>query len=254
MNLSDLLSELRISMLNDRSDRISGTSDYLWTDETLIRYINESQRRFARKGLVIRDGSTAEVVNVTLETGVDEYVLHPAVLAVMSAKLEDDVRDLARAGHSALNFIPAASDNWDLSITSTISPGKPVAFSTDERVDEDDDGTQSVVTLRVFPKPSSDFNNTLLKLRVVRLPLDDLTPSNMSAVPEVPPDHHLEMLCWAAHLALRIADDDAGNQPLSDKYAMMFEGYVKDARTMVMRKLFAPQPWGFGRNGWAWGS
>lgn len=253
MKLSELLSELRDNMLNDRGTS-TGDNDKLWSDDTLVRYINEAQRRFARKGLVIRDGTTAEIVNVTLQTDVDEYVLHPSVLAVISARLNSEVRDLARAGHVVLNGTPRSTDNWDLSLATTIVPGKPVAFSTDEQLDEDDDGTMSVVTLRVFPKPSSDYNNTVLKLRVVRLPLDELTTSSMSAVPEIPLDHHLEMLCWAAHLALRIADEDAGNQPLADKYAAMFEAYVGDAREMVMRKLFAPQPWGFGRNGWAWGS
>lgn len=250
MKLSELLSELRVGILNDRSDRTSGSSDYLWTDETLVRYINEAQRRFARRGLVIRDASTAEVVDVAIQAEVDEYTLHPAILAVITAKLDGEVRDLARTGHSMLNATPRTTDNWDLSISSTIAPGKPVAFSTDEEIGEDDDGTMSVVTLRVFPTPDVDYT---LKLRVVRMPLDDLSVNNLSQVPEIPLDHHLEMLDWAAYLALRIVDDDAGNPRRAAEFAQSFEAHVQAARTMVMRKLFASQPWGFGRNGWAWG-
>jgi hypothetical protein len=77
MKLGDLLSELRLNILNDRSDRIDGDSDYLWTDETLVRYINEAQRRFACRSLVIRDATTPEVVDVVLETGVTEYSSTP---------------------------------------------------------------------------------------------------------------------------------------------------------------------------------
>ena len=76
MNLGELLNELRVNILNDRSDRISGSSDYLWTDETLINYINVAQRRFARRSLCLRDSKTAEVCQITLVAGQAEYTLH----------------------------------------------------------------------------------------------------------------------------------------------------------------------------------
>lgn len=252
MKLSDLLSELRVNILNDRSDRVAGSADYLWTDQTLVRYINEAQRRFARKGLVIRDASTAEVVQVKLLTGIDEYQLHPAILSVLSARLTSEVRDLARVSHDQLNLTPRTDDNWDISLATSIQPGKPVAFTTDEEIAMDDDGSMSVVSLRIFPAPSADYNNTILRLRVARMPLDDLTPDNLSAIPEIPSDHHLEMLNWAAYLALRIVDEDAGNPQRAIEFAQTFDNHVQEAREMVERKLFAPQPWGFGRNGWAW--
>jgi hypothetical protein len=94
----------------------------------------------------------------------------------------------------------------------------------------------------------------LLKLRVVRLPLDDLTTANLSAIPEIPVDHHIDMLDYAAYLAFRIADVDAGDDNRADKYAVRFESHVKEARAVVMKKLFSPQGWGFGRGGWSWGS
>lgn len=251
MKLSDLLDELRSNILNDRG-LSTGASDKLWSDTTLVRYINESQRRFARRGLVIRDATTPEVVQVKLQTSVDEYLLHPSIIAVMSARLTGEVRDLARTSHNVLNVTPQTTDNWDMSLATTIAPNKPVAFTTDEQLTEDDDGTISTVTLKLFPAPSSDYNNVILNLRVVRMPLDDLTTSNLSAVPEIPADHHLDMLDWAAYLALRIVDEDAGDPVRAKEFAQAFETHVQEARTLVMKKLFAPQPWGFGRNGWAW--
>jgi hypothetical protein len=254
MNLSDLLSELRLNILHDRSDRSSGNEDYLWSDATLVRYINEAQRRFASRSFVIRDATTAEVINVTLEEGVTEYSLHPSILAVISAKLDSEQGDLARAGHSILNRATRSTDNWDLSLTSLVAPGKPMAFSTDEQVVEDDDSSVSAVSMRVFPEPSADYDGELIKLRVVRKPLDELTVNNLSAVPEIPVDHHLEMLDWAAYLALRIIDVDGGNAKRAAEFAQSFESHVQAARTMVMRKLFAPKPWGFGKGGWSWGA
>jgi hypothetical protein len=252
MKLGDLLSELRLNILNDRSDRTDGASDYLWTDETLVRYINEAQRRFACRSLIIRDASTSEVVDVVLQTGVTEYALHPAVLAVISAKIEGDQADLHRGGHSILNRADISPDNWDLALSSATAPGKPAAFATDEEVVEDDAGTVSAVTMRLFPPPSAAYNGTKIKLRVVRKPLNTLVVGNKEAVPEIPEDHHIEMLDWAAYLALRIVDQDAGSPKRAQEFAASFEVHVQYAKTMVMRKLFAPMPWGFGRNGWSW--
>jgi hypothetical protein len=51
-------------------------------------------------------------------------------------------------------------------------------------------------------------------------------------------------------LALRIVDQDAGNRVRSADFAASFEAHVQDARKLVLRKLFAPTGWGFGRGGW----
>lgn len=254
MILSDLLEELRENILHDRSDRTSGTADYLWTDATLVRYINEAQRRFAVRGLVIRDSTTAEVVNVTLEEGVTEYTLHPSIIAVVSARISTSDTDLTRVGHAALNSYTAPDTMlWDLAAES-LSPGPPLAYSTDEQVAESEDDTYSAVTLRIYPEPDADADGEIVKLRVVRKPIEDLTINNLGAHPEIPADHHLEMLDWAAYLALRIVDSDAGNPARAAEFKESFEEHVRAARTMVLRKLFAPKPWGFGRGGFSWGS
>jgi hypothetical protein len=254
--LNDLLDELRINILNDRSDRTAGTSDYLWTDATLVRYINEAQRRFAVRGLVIRDGTTAECTEVTLEEGVTEYKLHDAVIAVVSAKIDGESRDLIRANHSILGSYrpPNDSVSWDMSQYADLPPGSPRAYTTDEQVVLSDEDAYSSVSLRIYPEPDADADGTVIKLRVVRKPLEDLTVNNLSASPEIPTDHHLEMLDWAAYLALRIVDADAGNPKRAMEFAQSFEEHVRAARTMVLRKLFAPKPWGFGRGGFSWES
>lgn len=255
MKLDDLLDELRTNILNDRSDRTSGDSDYLWTDKTLVRYINEAQRRFAKRSFIILDKTTPEVVTVTLKTGVSEYTLHPSIISVLSARWSGDTRDLSRTGHCALG---------EFVVGDTISPfeaaqlmpllGAPRAFSTDEALSEDDDGNLAAITLQVYPTPRVEENNTTIKLRVCRMPLNDLTTASLSSEPELPADHHLEMLDWAAYLALRIVDHDAGDPKRAQEFATSFERHVQDARRLVLRKLRAPQTWGFGRGGWAWGS
>ena len=60
------------------------------------------------------------------------------------------------------------------------------------------------------------------------------------------------MLDWAAYLALRIVDVDAGMPSRANEFRASFEDHVKNARNSAMRKLFAPLQWGFGRNGFTW--
>lgn len=253
MNLGELLQLLRGAILNDRTDRISGTSDYLWTDETLATYIDEAQRRFAVKGLVLRDGSTPEVTMVDLVAGQTSYQLHPSVLAVISARREDMQTDLSRVGHSFLGAYRSPSETWlDPAQYYGLPPGPPVAFSTDEELSADDNASLSRVTLRVYPTPRTADADVQLRLRVVRKPIERLCVSNLTAVPEIPEDHHIEMLDWAAYLALRIVDDDAGAPKRAEEFRQTFEDHVRQAKITAMRKLFAPMPWGFGRGGFTW--
>lgn len=253
MLLSELLSELR-ETLGDVSDE-TGNGDYLWSDAKLVRYINEAQRRFASRALVIRDGTTPECCEITLVAGQSSYALHPAVIAVVSAKTEDSDVDLARTGHNALARWRQDDDWWlDPAQFSVLPAGSPLAYATDEGLGGDDDETWSAMSLRVYPEPDAAAAGTVIQLRVIRKPLDELSTSNLSATPEIPADHHINMLDWAAYLALRVNDQDAGNLTRAKLFADSFEMHVKEARAMVMRKLFAPQPIAFGRNGWAWGS
>lgn len=253
MNLGDLLQELRDNILNDRSDRVEGTSDYLWTDKTLVRYINEAQRRFATQGLVLRDSSTDEVCKVTLVAGQSLYPLNEAVIGVMGAKVDGHVADIARVGHAVLGAYRAPSDSWvDPAGATSLPPGATVAISTDESLSDADGTTLSQVTLRVYPVPSAEQAGQVLRLRVVRKPIQQLVEGADSMTPEIPEDHHLEMLDWAAYLALRIVDDDAGSSRRALEFRASFEEHVKEARKLAMRKLFAPMPWGFGRNGFSW--
>lgn len=252
MKLSELLSELRENILHDRSDRTDGDDDLLWSDATLVRYINEACQRFARQGLVIVDQSS-EASTVTLMAGVTQYAVHPSVLAIRSAKLATDRGDLRRVGHSALDAYRAPDTRfYDPSPYEQLPPGKPLAYTTDEGLGLDDNDSMSTVTLRVYPEPTAEYAGQTILLRVIRLPLEPLTLENLDAVPEIPEGHHLEMLDWAAYLALRIADIDAGDAQRAGQYRQSFEAHVREAKQVAMRKLFAPTGWAFGRNGFSW--
>jgi hypothetical protein len=255
MNLRRLLYHLRVNILHDQGDQDpmdGGLSDQLWSDETLVEYIDDAQQRLARSALVFRDGTTPEVTQIQMVANQREYLMHPSIFGVLSARCEGDRADLARAGHSQFDTYHTPDTYFfDPSSLSSMPPGKVVAFGTDEYFVQTGHGETSQGVLRCFPVPSSDHIQTI-KLRVLRGPLLHLTIDNLDAYPEVPQIHHLDMLNWAAHLALTNVDRDIEDQKRSADFATKFEGRVKEASEIAKRKLFVPMQWGFGRNGWSY--
>lgn len=255
MTLDALLELLRESILNDRTDRTSGSSDYLWTDKTLVTFINEAQRRFAVKSFCLRDAATPECCRIKLVAGQAVYPVHKSVLSVMSAKRPEQEGDILRVGHSLFSQWRGTSERWaDPANYTALQPGHPIAFSTDEAVNDIDGDSFEQISLRVYPRPSAAMEGEIVQLRVVRKPIETLTLSAKQATPEIPEDHHIEMLDWAAYLALRIVDDDAGSPVRAREFAQSFEASVTEGRKAAMRKMFAPTGWGFGRGGFSWDS
>lgn len=259
MTFGELLDELRHNVLHDRSDQVEGQiRDYLWSDETLCRYINQAHHRFARRSWCLRDGTTPEVTRFKTEAWVEEYQLHPSVIAVLSVRAQGDHQDLPRAGHDAFdNYHTPDALFFDATTLERFPPGKPRAWSTDESILQTPEGTFNSINLRLFPKISPEYANLEIKMRVIREPVYDFSLDEPDAYPEIPPAHHLDMLDWAAHLALRNVDTDVAGanavQRAAD-FATSFEQHCSDGKKDVMRKIFTPQQWAFGHNGWSWES
>lgn len=251
MNVGELLFELRHNILHDRSDQVSGDgNDRLWSDATLVRYIDEAQRRLARLGFVIRDHRTPETCVLQTVAGQAEYDLHPAVLAVISARRDGENGDLLRVGHASVGGyqLPGVQPALGQNMVG-LADGPALAFQTDEGLSEDDEGSVGVATIKIFPTPAE---TETIRLRVIREPIYRLDPTDLEAFPEVPEHHHLEMLDWAAYLALRIVDLDAGSPRRAKEFETSFASTVALARRTSMRKLHAPRAWGFGERGWSW--
>lgn len=250
MNLEALLDELRTNLLRDDAGQASGPDDRLWSDATLVRYINVAQRRFARRTLILRDFSTPEVVEVPLATGDAEMSLHPSVVAVISCRYDTSATDLPRAGHGLLSGQQITDPPYfDTTTMTAWPPGAPRVFSTDEALDMEE--RELAVILRVWPEPAASQNGLLLHLRVARTPLVPFTLDDSQAEGELPEDYQLDSLSWAAYLALRTSDID-GHSLKADAHKVRFEEAVQEAKRDARLKLRAPTTWAFGRNGFAW--
>ncbi len=267
MTLDEMMHILREDILHDRSDQVSGPSDHLWSDTTLCFYLNEAQRRFARKTLCIRDGLTPSCTQITTGAFQKEYTLDKSVIAVISAKfmgngeyvngvyngsVKPDIADLARGGHyqfSTYNTPDRYYFNPDE--LSTLPPGKPLAFDTDEYTTTNDKGSYGVINFRSYPVPSTEYAGCLIQLRVNRMPLNKLSTANMDATPEIPEEYHRYLLDYAAYLALRIVDHELGDPERAAEFEQQFNKHVDEAKNEMLRKMFTPNVWGFGRNGFS---
>ncbi len=260
MVVGDLLAELRENILRDKSDQVSGTAlDQLWSDATLIRYINEAHIRFAKRSECLRDVTPSELTQVNTVVGTERYALDPKVIGVLSARFmgppNPDGADLARAGHANLDTY-RATDNmfFDTSYLVTAIPGKTLAFSTDEGMLADGRNALNSMCFRVFPNVGAGYAG-LIQLRIVRFPLYKLSLDNLDATPEIPEQYHLNMLDWAGYLALRQPDLDVagGDAPQRAKdLADSFEKHIQDAKREIQRRMFAPAAWQFGQNGFSY--
>lgn len=282
MTLDDLLDTLRRDILHDRSDRIAGDTDQLWSDTTLIRYIDAAQRRFARRSLCIRDGTTAATRFTTVAYQAD-YALDPSIISVLSMRSQGngfwvrgvylagtfntasppvfvpatagtqiiypDVGDLTRSGHTVERRRGIVDGPFfDINNIASLNPGKPLAFDTDE-YNVESGGSSGGVVAHLYPRPSADYAGAVMQMRVARMPAARLTGADLDAVPEIPEDYHLDMLDYAAYLALRIVDHELGDPARAAEFQQQFDRHVEEARTEIMRKTFAPMLWGFGASG-----
>lgn len=253
MNLAELLEELRSNVLRDSSGLISGPSDLLWTDETLVKYLNDGQRRFARRTLCLRDGNTPDCCEVTLNEGVINYTLHRSVLAVLSARNEDQTFFIPRGGQTATmgSMQPETEPYGSWSTAVPTAPGLPRIWTTDEQIEAGDTNNLQVIHMTVYPAPSAAEEGKRVFLRVARLPLVNFDVSDLTREPEIPEDYHLDLLEWVAYRAKRNWDVDGEDKKSADNHKARFEQCIAEALQEAKRKVFVPAQWQFGMNGFS---
>ena len=251
MKLREQLDELRGNILRDRSDLIDASNaDSLWSDETLLRYIRDGERRFARATLLLRDGVSPQYCNLTLRLGVRDYPLHELVIGVISARAEDQTTDLYRSGH-ALVMAPKSREVLDFDTISndTASTGAPRAIYTDETLVY---ASRARVTASIYPLPAAADVGTVVTMRVVRVPKDTYSLSDLERESEIPDDYQLDVLEWAAYRAQRNNDGDGGSAIDADKHKAAFDEAVARATKETKRKMFAHTGLNYGQNGFTW--
>jgi hypothetical protein len=248
MLLQDALDELRGSILRDVSTKKIGPDDQYWSDTALVGYINEAQRRFARRTFCLRDSINPEVTQFTIAKAIDQYTLHPKIVFVQGVRLLGDPMDLTRITHN-VSWIPSDNQSDVFSTVVVDRPNRPIAFSTDEGIDLDND---HAIILKLYPTPDDTTDGAICTLRVSRLPLNDLTLKDLKAPLEISDDYAYDMLEWAAWRALRNWDIDAEDRNKAKQHRDRFDEAVKECRREILHKIFQPVKWRFGEGGFSY--
>ena len=237
MLLGDRLDELRKNILRDRSALVAGPTDSLWTDDTLLRYIREAERKFARQTLCIRDSTTPSICTFPIKQGVVTYPLHKSVISVISSKFDTDTFDIQRSGHAlVLQFTPAEYFTYDPTTGYKAQPGRPIAYMTDETTVFNN---QRAVTYTVYPLPSNVEDGKYIQMRVIRYPIGDYSIDNLDEESEIPEDYQLDCLQWAAYRAMMNHDADAGDSVKADNHKAAFDRAVDECKLENKRTMFA---------------
>jgi len=250
VDLQTGLDELRSGLLRDTSALKSGPPDHFWQDANLVRYIDDAQRRFARLSLCLRDSTTPAVTQVVLvgDGQTDTYQLDPSVLFVVSARHQNQQKDMVRMQHpSSVGTQNTFTETYDFNRYPV--SGEPTMYTTDEGFDPDND---HAINMRFFGMPldleGATQTGKIVYLRTIRKPLVTLDLTQMATEFEIPSDYHLDMLEWAAYRALRNIDIDGEDRTKAEAHKKRFEEAIAECKRDIRRKLWQPEMWGFGGN------
>ena len=207
MTGNEALEELRVNILRDTSDSVAGESDQLFSDDALIRYIDEGVKKFLFLTRLAAFNSGA-VCEIALESGTDSYLLDESVTSVLSVRLAD-APALTAEGSDALASLPPQS-------------GTPRLYAL----------TEATRILRVYPTPDDTVDGSVLTLRVLSTGVKSLTntPDALSRPLPVPDIFALDVLEWAAYRALRNHDADAEHMAKATAHKQRFDDAVTAGR------------------------
>ncbi|NKF21577.1 phage adaptor protein [Solimonas marina] len=207
MKLPDLLTELRV-LLDDSA------APYLWADEQLVTYLNESVDEACIRAFLIYDESS-ELAQLTAAANTATAPLSKLVIAV--DKVYAGARKLERTTSDELDN--EYGGRW------RTMTGQPCRFYEEEAY------------IRPFPTPTTD---TDLALCLWRLPTEPMSLNDTEAEPEINPAYHPLLLDWAAHLAFKRRDADANDRQRAADHAALFTasfGERPDANVRRKRRL-----------------
>lgn len=204
MTLEQLIAQFRV----DSEDKLE---PYLFSDESVIQWLNEAQDEACIRALLLKDWATAAVVQIPVTAGLSMYAPHEAIINITRA-----------------TFVPLAGE-------------KQVLLNTDEyeldRINPDwrdlSEPPRFIIhhdtQIRLACTPDT---NGVLHLEVNRLPIAPMAVGTDS--PEVAAIHHRHFVQWALHRAFSIPDSetmDANRAAMSEVMFSRVFGHRPDANT-----------------------
>ncbi len=208
MNVGDFISAFR-------SDTRDISDPFLWSDEDIVRYLNEAVDEAAERALLIEDSTTAACCTITLAAGTATYELHPSVIRVKRATFG----------------------------------GKPLRMTSVEAEDDNGFGRENregpepqkiivngqVTSATFVPKPTAVGTVSLTVYRTALAPLD---AADLDGEPEIKAIYHPRLKNWMLRCAYLKRDAETLNEAKALEYEALFErdfGVKNSADTMRQR-------------------
>lgn len=183
-----------------RSDTRDLTDPYLWSDEDIVRYLNEAVDEAAERAKLIEDSVTADCCVITLVPGQATYSLHPSVLHVKRATFN---------GKPLHATSVEAEDNQGFGWENREGPEPQKAIVNGQ-----------ATTITLVPKPTEAGT---VRLTVFRTPLAPLDVTDLDAEPELKPVYHARLKNWMYRCAYLKRDAETLNEARAAEYEGMFE-------------------------------
>jgi hypothetical protein len=162
-----------------RSELGDNAAPYLWSDEDIVRYLNEAVDEACERAKLIEDSTSADCCEVTLVANQASYPLHASVLHVKRVAING--RRLELTSIEAMD--EAYGGNWEARVANV---PHAVVVSDDAR------------SLRFFPVPTQAGTATL---RIYRTPLEPLSVDADQSEPEIRSVYHPRLKNWVYRCA-----------------------------------------------------
>lgn len=214
MTGQELLELARVYLSDD-------TTPYLWSDELILRHLNEAQKVFCEKTHALLD--IAVTVSATASTAT--YNLPQNVLRVYAARISGDNTQLARTRGEA----------YAMSMLDTLSEPRYFSTSVGDR------------KLTLYPVPDGTYS---IELICAIRPSTVLTEDNSPSIAE---EYHENLVDFACYKCLITNDVDGNNTGTAMEFRARWEDFIRDTKRDIYRyrtgdKLVV-QNWTWGRNG-----
>ena len=191
MTLGELMAQFR-------ADVDDAKAPPLWSDASVIRWMNEAEQEACRRSELLIDSTTVALTPVTA-VAADAWVAYdPRIVAVKRARPQ---------GQYPIPVITAKEmdgyQNWEDETGPLLR-----ALVSD----------MATFKFRTYPVLTA---NATIDLTVQRLPLADMVEPEEDS-PEIAVVYHLKLLHWVKHRAYSVDDVDANDPRLASKYEADF--------------------------------
>lgn len=215
MTVEEILTVVR-GLLDDKK----GAGTPLWSDTELVEYANEAESRIAEECLVLRDAVTATdsddlpVCVIPIATPyTNTFTLHPSILKVHSVSYGTSRKALTSTSMEALD---QSVPTW------RTKTGEPGAYAVDITTGQ----------LDIDRVPTAASN---LYLSVSRMPLTEMSRTNLKASPSIPRMYHRKLVNGIVARAYQKQDVETMNLDKSRLFGDKFDRDVEQIKRNEIR-------------------